>query len=79
MSKVTLATAFFFLALGASTVALTLPEPSTADHDNPTMEQRRYCDRVDQWRREEMLDVDERVRLGEPDTKGVYAQWCAQR
>ncbi len=47
--------------------------------DDLTSEQRRYCDRVDQWNREEMLGVDRHRRWGSPDTKGVYMQWCANR
>lgn len=81
MRKILSVVALLALALGISTVALTFPERRALpiDPDKLTLEQQRYCDRVDQWRREAMLDVDVPVRLGEPDTKGVYSLWCTQR
>ncbi|WP_104201946.1 hypothetical protein [Billgrantia saliphila] len=48
----------------------------TVDPANLTPEQLRYCEQVEQWRREEMLDVAQKWRLGHPDDRGTYAEWC---
>ncbi|MFC3283035.1 hypothetical protein [Litchfieldella rifensis] len=69
--------------VAAGIVALVVynPEQETevVDPKNLTPEQEEYCDRVDQWNREEMLDVKPKWRWGTPDTKGTYAQWCERR
>ncbi|WP_111414129.1 hypothetical protein [Billgrantia lactosivorans] len=44
-----------------------------------TPDQLRYCEKVEQWNREEMLDVAPKWRLGHPDEQGTYAQWCTKR
>ncbi|QTP59522.1 hypothetical protein HNO53_12800 [Billgrantia antri] len=47
--------------------------------DELTPEQQRYCESVEQWYREEMLDVAPKWRLGHPDEQGTYTQWCTKR
>ncbi|MCE8014769.1 hypothetical protein HOP62_01620 [Halomonas sp. MCCC 1A17488] len=47
--------------------------------DELTPDQQRYCEQVEQWYREEMLDVAPKWRLGHPDEQGTYTQWCADR
>ncbi|MCE8034561.1 MAG: hypothetical protein LPK20_04840 [Halomonas sp.] len=51
----------------------------TVDPEDLTPDQQRYCEKVEQWYREEMLDVAPKWRLGHPDEQGTYAQWCAER
>lgn len=67
------------IALSASTLALTFPEQEQlpVDPANLTPQQQRYCEGVKQWRMQEMLDVEARMRSGQPDIKGTYDQWCA--
>lgn len=69
------------IAIAASTTALTFPEkkalPVDPDHLGP--QQKQYCKDVEQWYREEMLDIQVRQRQGRPDTHGTYAKWCMGR
>ncbi|GGX78598.1 hypothetical protein GCM10007160_02330 [Litchfieldella qijiaojingensis] len=69
--------------VAAGIVALVLndreQEKVAVDPKNLTPEQEEYCDMVDQWRREEMFDVEPKWRWGSPDAKGTYDQWCRER
>ncbi|GHA95339.1 hypothetical protein GCM10007159_15950 [Modicisalibacter luteus] len=69
------------VAIVASTTALTFPEKKAlpVDPGHLTPQQKQYCADVEQWYREEILDIHIRQRLGRPDMNGTYTQWCTGR
>lgn len=69
------------VAVGIATLTMysAKDEDMVVAPENLTPEQEEYCDLVDQWHREEMLDVETKWRWGNPDTKGTYDQWCTGR
>lgn len=77
MNKYFSVVAVCVVALGASTVAMTFPEKKSSEPLSPAQE--RYCEGVEQWRKEEMLGVVPKFRLGRPDSEEKYEQWCTKR
>ncbi len=77
MNKVLVATACI-ISIGAGIYLLqtSREQAETIAPEDLTPAQQRYCEKVEQWRREEMLDVAPKWRLGHPDEQGTYALWC---
>jgi hypothetical protein len=77
MNKALVATACAIgVGAGVHLLSNTTEEAVAVDPGGLTPDQQRYCDRVDQWYREEMLDVEPKWRHGHPDERGTYAEWC---
>ncbi|WP_227368658.1 hypothetical protein [Halomonas sp. M20] len=41
-----------------------------------TPEQERYCEAVNEWRKQELFDAPKGARTGHPDHRNLYDQWC---
>lgn len=78
MRKGFLFVAISSVAVGTGSLLLdgTGEEAQAVDPDNLTPDQEKYCEKVEKWRMEVMLDVDPKWRLGHPDDKGTYTAWC---
>lgn len=81
MKKIIVLGMICIVAAGVYVLVLDQPEQENmvVDPKNLTPEQEEYCERVEQWNREEMLDIEQKWRWGSPDTKGTYDQWCRER
>lgn len=64
------------LGAGAITLDFSSSDALAVDRRNLTEQQRWYCEQVERWRYDEMLGVEPKWRLGDPDSKGTYDQWC---